>query len=67
MELTSCSHVSSGALSWTRYHSESRFDGGERTSPPDVVLATYETVASEYKQRDTLFQYHWHRVIIDEG
>ncbi|XDG04309.1 hypothetical protein ABKA04_003924 [Annulohypoxylon sp. FPYF3050] len=60
-------HVSPGALSWTYYHNESRFDGDENVNLPDVVLATYGTVASEYKQRDTLFQYHWHRVIIDEG
>ncbi|KAI1092557.1 SNF2 family N-terminal domain-containing protein [Rostrohypoxylon terebratum] len=60
-------HVSPGVLSWTRYNSKCRLDWGESDNLPDVVLVTYRTIASEYQRRDVLFQYHWHRIIVDEA
>jgi len=40
----------------------------------DIVITTFETLASEQKNhlnpkyiKDTLFSFFWHRIVLDEG
>ncbi|RYP56346.1 hypothetical protein DL769_009930 [Monosporascus sp. CRB-8-3] len=66
-----CNHVHPGMLSWARHYGKSRLQYYLKSSCPDIVITTYQTIQSEYRHRanqlHTVFRYKWRRIILDEA
>lgn len=55
-----------------KHHGRSRRQGAASgADASDIVLTTYQTVESEYRQtkakKGVLFSTHWDRIVLDEG
>jgi SWI/SNF-related matrix-associated actin-dependent regulator of chromatin subfamily A3 len=60
--------MKTGVLRYYKYHGQERQVNDSITSEFDIVLTTYGTVTADYvRQRNTLTQIQWYRVILDEG
>jgi SNF2 family DNA or RNA helicase len=70
-ELILSSHVHCGMLTWFNHHGKNKFQALHGKAMYDVVLTTYGTVEQEKRRNrsgnDSLFSYHWKRIILDEG
>ncbi|KAF4555644.1 SNF2 family N-terminal domain-containing protein 3 [Elsinoe fawcettii] len=62
--------VRSGVLRVTRYHGHDRVMRSDDLLDFDIVLTTFGTVATEYRnrrRREVLYHLHWFRIILDEA
>ncbi|KXJ92571.1 SNF2 family N-terminal domain-domain-containing protein [Microdochium bolleyi] len=56
------------SISYLKYHGPSRLKDADALSKVDIVLTTYHTLASEFKdKRSLLHGIHWFRVVLDEA
>jgi len=68
-------HVHPGLLNVLLYHSTSRISSESELGHYDIVITTYQTLASEQQSRDNrkrkksgfLHNVNWHRIVLDEG
>lgn len=64
-------HLHPQTLRCWRYHGPKRFDNITTMLSHDIVLTTYDLVASEWrtleKGRKPLFSTTWRRIVLDEG
>lgn len=69
-------HFRPSSLAVLTYHGSARRTSARRFHDYDVVITTYNSVALDYKTRktksklsmsETVFDVHWHRVVLDEG
>ncbi|KAI9227603.1 MAG: SNF2 family N-terminal domain-containing protein [Piptocephalis tieghemiana] len=64
-------HVKEGSISWVIHHGPQRTKSPKDLAKVDVIITTYQTMASEYStgtwDRGPLFHIMWKRVILDEA
>ncbi|KIW17867.1 hypothetical protein PV08_05062 [Exophiala spinifera] len=60
-------HLHPGRMRWTKHHGNHRLSQLSQINNFDVILTTYNTVASEAKTSSILFQARWRRIILDEA
>ncbi|KAI9149178.1 putative SWI/SNF-related matrix-associated actin-dependent regulator of chromatin [Paramyrothecium foliicola] len=64
-------HVFKDELRIFRHHSKSKLSNFKHLSSVDVVLTTYHTVSSDWKNstssKSLLYSVQWRRIILDEG
>ncbi|KAH7303098.1 SNF2 family N-terminal domain-containing protein [Stachybotrys elegans] len=65
-------HVFPNSLPWRRHHDKSRLRGASELDDVLIVLTTYHTVMTEWKNgrgmdRSILFKTRWRRIILDEA
>lgn len=69
--LTVCRHLRPNTLGWRKHHGSQRLKEASELDQCDIVITTFQTIASEWKRsRHTsqlIFVKQWHRVILDEG
>lgn len=56
-----------GALDHNVFHGPKRIYKARELAKYDVVITSYQTVASEFKNKGCLFNVKFHRIILDEG
>ncbi|KAF4457142.1 DNA repair protein rad5 [Fusarium austroafricanum] len=64
------SHLYDAEFKWTVHHGQSKITDGKELQGIDIVLTTYPTVATEWRNKgrqSVLFSNYWHRVILDEA
>ncbi|KAI0897379.1 SNF2 family N-terminal domain-containing protein, partial [Annulohypoxylon nitens] len=61
------SHICPDALSFIRFHGNSRPQSPEDLRSSDVVFTTYATLAADQAGRHVLHQIEWFRVVLDEA
>lgn len=60
-------HVGDG-ITYFKYHGLARRRNADALPTKNIVLTTYHTLASEYKdKRSLLHNINWFRVVLDEG
>lgn len=56
------------SITYLKYHGPTRLKDADALSKANIVLTTYHTLASEYKEkRSLLHNINWFRVVLDEG
>lgn len=64
-------HCDTTRIHWFRHHSRSKLVDVSDLDRFNVILTTYDTVAHEWKRRDSkpsiLYATHWHRIVLDEA
>ncbi|GME27220.1 SNF2-related protein [Neofusicoccum parvum] len=64
-------HLSTDSIKWTKYHGVQRFRSLDEMRHFDIILTTFQTIASEQThgkhKSSPIFAAHWHRIILDEG
>ena len=64
-------HLVPGSLSWTRHHGKRRLSNADELDRFDLVLTTFQTLASEWKKAAQapclVFSNRWRRIVLDEG
>ena len=64
-------HVRPKTLRWKVYHGPNRFKSIQDTLSCDLVITTYNFLATEWKDLGRapkpLFSTYWHRFVLDEG
>ncbi len=69
--LTIHRHLFPDSLKWRRHHGSQRFNQRSQLAQYNIVITTFQTIASEWRKRHTasslIFSVCWHRVILDEG
>lgn len=64
-------HLKSSTLRWVTHHGSKRLSQAAQICQYDIVLASYHTIASEWKRRDkvssAVLLNNWHRIVLDEG
>jgi SWI/SNF-related matrix-associated actin-dependent regulator of chromatin subfamily A3 len=60
-------HLHPGRIRWRKHHGSHRLSQLSQITGFNVVLTTYNIVASEAKISSVLFQARWHRIILDEA
>jgi SWI/SNF-related matrix-associated actin-dependent regulator of chromatin subfamily A3 len=64
-------HLEPGFVRWGRHHGNQRLTRRSQIASYDIVLTTYQTMASEWRKRHTtsslIFSVCWNRVILDEA
>ena len=66
--LTPCRHLNSTQIRVLKHHGQTKTRDAERLRDFDIVLTTYATLVSEYRnERSALYDVYWFRVVLDEG
>ena len=66
--LTPCRHLDSTRLRVLEHHGQTKTHDVERLRAFDIVLTTYATLVSEYRnERSALYDVDWFRIVLDEG
>lgn len=64
-------HVRPNTLRWALYRGPSRFQSFENMLNCDVIITTYNVLATEWRNMKRgskpLFSFQWHRIVLDEG
>ncbi|OJJ99038.1 hypothetical protein ASPACDRAFT_53171 [Aspergillus aculeatus ATCC 16872] len=60
-------HICPRRIKWLTYHGSDRHQWHSTLSAYDVVLMTYDTLRAEEGRKDSLLEYQWERVILDEA
>ncbi|CAD6565732.1 MAG: hypothetical protein ASARMPREDX12_006745 [Alectoria sarmentosa] len=64
-------HLRPGTLRWWLYHGPKRSENKTSMLAHDIVITTYDVVATEWKSLDKgtrpLFSINWRRIVLDEG
>ncbi|KAF4533787.1 Swi snf-related matrix-associated actin-dependent regulator of chromatin subfamily a member 3-like 1 [Lasiodiplodia theobromae] len=64
-------HTYPGRVQWVIYHGPRRLTALCQASQPDIVITTFQTLASEYghgkSQSSPIFTTHWKRIVLDEA
>ena len=64
-------HCQPEKLHWIRHHRRDRFTQLAQLAPYNIILTTFHTVATEWKNRHStssvLFSARWHRIVLDEA
>ena len=64
-------HLHPGALRYLKYHGTNRTAAIEVMLSHDIILTSYDIVASEWRQIDQakrpLYRHDWNRIVLDEG
>ena len=64
-------HVRPHTLRWALYRGPSRFKSFENMLNCDVIITTYNILATEWRNLSSgskpLFSFQWHRIVLDEG
>lgn len=64
-------HTQPGALKWRVYHGPNRFHKFLDMSGCDIVVTTYNILASDWrnsnKRQSPPYKQYWHRIVLDEG
>lgn len=68
-------HIDPEKLRWCTYHGPSRLERAENFTAFDIVLTTYDVVASDaakikngsISEAKSLYGCEWKRVVLDEG
>lgn len=62
------SHCRANQMTFYNYHGSNRVHEPDELAQWDVVLTTYNTVASDLRTQDkALFRVHWFRIVLDEA
>jgi SWI/SNF-related matrix-associated actin-dependent regulator of chromatin subfamily A3 len=65
------SHLRPNTVSWRKHHGNSRLRSSSLLGDHDIIITTYDTVASEWRQlaveKKPLHSIHWHRIVLDEA
>jgi SNF2 family DNA or RNA helicase len=56
-----------GTLKTLKYHGQKRRELFSSCEEFDIVLTTYHTLVSDFKERSGLHELEWFRVVLDEG
>lgn len=66
--LTPCRHLDSTRVRVHKHHGQTKTHDVERLGAFDIVLTTYATLVSEYRnERSALYDVDWFRIVLDEG
>lgn len=64
-------HIRPDTLRWALYRGPSRVQSFETILDCDVIMTTYNILATEWRNRKAgskpLFSFQWHRIVLDEG
>jgi SWI/SNF-related matrix-associated actin-dependent regulator of chromatin subfamily A3 len=66
--LNSFSSHTGQTLNTSKYHGHDREKDASALGEYDVVITTYNTLASEYSKKESvLHRVSWYRIVLDEG